>query len=137
MALTTFAETQLLTWLIGGTVTPPAGLFLGLFTAPPDASGAGGTEVSGNGYTRVAAPLTLTPSSTPAQIANAAAVTFPDATASWGTVTHAGLFDAATGGNLWAVTPIAAPGTQTPTPVTINTGQGFRTNPGQLTVTLT
>ncbi len=32
---------------------------------------------------------------------NAVAVTFPQATGSWGTITHFGFYDASTAGNLW------------------------------------
>ena len=39
---------------------------------------------------------------TPATVANGASVTFPTASADWGTVTSFGLFDASTSGNLLA-----------------------------------
>ncbi|HVY71463.1 MAG TPA: hypothetical protein VHH73_16140, partial [Verrucomicrobiae bacterium] len=49
------------------------------------------------------------PSGNPQQIANTSAVTFPAATPSgWGTLTHFGIFDASTGGNLLAWNPLTA-----------------------------
>lgn len=69
---------------------------LGLFTTNPGETGAG-TEVSGGGYSR--RPISFNPSVN-GQSANSADVLFPTATASWGTITHVGLFDAITGGNM-------------------------------------
>ena len=81
-------------------------LYFGLFTAAPSDSG-GGTEVSGNAYARVgvtnnttnfAAAATSTGTTTKK---NATTIQFPQATPSgWGTVTHWGIFDAASAGNL-------------------------------------
>jgi hypothetical protein len=76
---------------------------LALFTtAPSNDSGAGAVEVSGGSYARVATSAGSWNAATapPPLIANAAAITFPTATADWGTVVAAGLYDAATGGNL-------------------------------------
>lgn len=131
-----FGQEQILSWLTGGGPTPPAGFFVALFTTAPGAS-APGTEVVGNGYARVEAPLAVTPGSNPVNMANPSAIVFAAATANWGTITHIGLFDAATGGNFWGFATVNAPGTQTPTPVAVNTGQGFQINPGQLVVSLT
>jgi hypothetical protein len=74
-------------------------IYVGLYTAAPTDAG-GGTEVSGGSYTRKG-PYTFVQTSTgPTTWKNAAAITFPDATASWGTVTHFGIFTASTGGTL-------------------------------------
>ena len=69
----------------------------------------GGTEVSGNGYARIAVSSAdgswSAPSGTPRAIANASTLYFsPNPTAGWGTVTHFGVYDALSGGNLlyWA-----------------------------------
>src|SRR4029079_6914327 len=88
-----------------GTAFPAAtgSLYAALFTAAPSDSG-GGTEVSGNAYARVAlskAAGTWTAGwAGSGQISNTAAITFPTATGSWGTITHMGIFDASTAGNL-------------------------------------
>ncbi len=83
--------------------TKPTVLAVSLHTANPldDASG---TEVSGGSYARVQRnPLDAnwTAASTTAGVTdNAAAITFPAPTANWGTVTHFGIWDATTAGNL-------------------------------------
>lgn len=92
--------------------TKPTVLAVGLFTAAPS-DAAGGTEVTGNAYARVSLnPLDTNweatqggtsgvSSGTGGVVSNAVIITFPTPTpAGWGTVTHFGLFDAASGGNL-------------------------------------
>jgi len=87
-----------------GTVTSGAGGYIGLFTSAPSDSSAG-TEVSGSGtaYERVQIGSTGQGSFNAAaggEIDNDAEFRWADALADWGTITHVGLFDAATGGNL-------------------------------------
>lgn len=86
-----------------GSFAKPSVLAVGLFTAAPTDAG-GGTEVSGGSYARVAVnPLDANwsaPDSTGGVAANVSAVTFPSPTANWGTVTHFGIFDATTAGNM-------------------------------------
>lgn len=87
--------------------TKPTGIWVALFTAAPSDAG-GGTEVTGGSYGRVqCGPSDATwtePAGTPRSSSNVGSVTFPTPTASWGHVTHFGLFDAETNGNLlrWA-----------------------------------
>jgi len=83
--------------------SPPL-VYVGLFTAAPSDAG-GGTEATGGSYARVqvtqADASWAAPSGTPTLTSNAAAVTFPTSSATWGgTMTHFGIFDAATTGNL-------------------------------------
>jgi hypothetical protein len=113
-SLTDYAENALVDHVFRAeTLTLPAAWHVGLFTAAPSDAG-GGTEVSGGSYARVAvtraladwsgtqAPASTTASTgTGGRTSNNAAVTFTTPTGSWGTVTHWGLFDAATAGNLW------------------------------------
>ena len=76
--------------------TGPATLYMSLHTAH-DATHAGGSEVSGNGYTRVAIAFGV---DTNGAGSNSGVVTFPAPTpANWGTVTDFGIWDAATAGN--------------------------------------
>lgn len=75
--------------------TSPTTVYVGLFTSDPGEA-SGGTEVSGNGYARTAATFGAHSGGI---CSNSAAVTFPVATGSWGTVTHFVIFDASTGGN--------------------------------------
>jgi hypothetical protein len=82
--------------------------YVSLHTADPT-DAAGGAEVSGGSYARVqmkqdsaTSPYWTNPAddSGPQEIHNSGALTFPTATASWGTVTHFGVWDAVSGGNL-------------------------------------
>lgn len=91
--------------------TKPTNVYVGLLTAACSDSTAG-TEVSGGSYARVTVAkgdaswkgthgsATGDSSGTNGTISNAAAVTFPAPTASWGTITHFGVYDASTAGNL-------------------------------------
>lgn len=94
------------------TLTLPGSLHFGLYTAAPSDAG-GGTEVSGGSYARVAvtrslanfagtqsAGSTTASSGSSGQTSNNGTVTFPAPTGNWGTITHLGVFDASTGGNL-------------------------------------
>lgn len=78
--------------------TAPSNIFVALSTADFGEDGSGAAEPSGNGYARVstaAADWTRTGNT----MSNANDVQFPQATGAWGTVTHFGLYDAASGGN--------------------------------------
>jgi hypothetical protein len=89
----------------------PTTIYVGLYTAAPSDAG-GGTEVTGGSYARVQVGPSTTAwtatqggtagasSGTGGQTANAADITFPAPTANWGVVTHFGIFDALTTGNL-------------------------------------
>lgn len=86
-----------------GSFTKPTVLAVALFTSDPtDADG--GTEVSGGAYARVnRPPLDANWSATDGtsgQTQNAASITYAAPTADWGSVTHIGIYDALTGGNL-------------------------------------
>ena len=79
--------------------TSPTTVYVGLFTAAPSEAG-GGTEVviGSNGYTRMAATFAV---ASGGSTSNSVAITFPTATpGAWNTVTHFGIFDAASSGNL-------------------------------------
>jgi hypothetical protein len=98
-ALSDYSEKLLLDWLMTtGSATRPTAWYVALFTAAPSDSG-GGTEVSTGGYARqtVAFDAAATPGGT---TSNSAAVTFTATGADYGIVTHVGIFDALTGGNL-------------------------------------
>jgi hypothetical protein len=91
--------------------TKPTTIYVALLTAAPSDAG-GGTEVSGGSYARVQCGPSLTAwkgthgtttgasSGTGGVFSNAAGIAFPSPTAGWGTVTHFGLYDASTAGNL-------------------------------------
>lgn len=99
-----FLELELLDHVFGAAAySAPATLYVALFTATPSDAG-GGTECSGGSYARVAVTNNATnfPAASGGAKANGTAIEFPQATASWGTVTQFGIFDAATDGNLLA-----------------------------------
>jgi hypothetical protein len=86
-----------------GSFTKPSELHISLHTADPTDDGSG-TEVSGGSYARVQRdPLDANwtaASATDGVTDNAAAITFPAPTGNWGSITHFGIWDAASGGNL-------------------------------------
>jgi hypothetical protein len=97
-----YLENKVLDHIFNATAyTAPTTLYFALFTAAPSDSG-GGTEVSGGSYARKAVTPNTTnfPSASGGSVSNGAAITFATATASWGVVTHFGIFDASTAGNL-------------------------------------
>ena len=98
-ALSDHAEKLLLDWMMTtGSATRPTAWYVGLFTAAPSDSG-GGTEVSGSGYAREA--VTFAAASTPGgTTSNTGDVSFTAAGGNWGTITHIGIFDASSSGNL-------------------------------------
>src|SRR5688572_11335183 len=97
-AMSDYLEDALLNEVFRATAfAAPAAVYVGLFTAPPSDAG-GGTEVAGGSYARQAVPFGApSPSGT---IKNSGDVTFPTASADWGTITHFAIFDAAVAGNM-------------------------------------
>lgn len=90
------------TSVFGALATAPT-IHVGLSTTAPAEDGTNVTEPVGNGYARVATAAgdwNTATDADPSVIDNANAVTFPQASGSWGTVTHFVLFDAATAGNV-------------------------------------
>lgn len=125
MSFTNYTETEVLEWLLtGGAVTRPTAWYVGLFTAAPGETG-GGTEVSGGSYARESATFTVTGNTA----SNSANIEFTEATASWGTITHAAIFDAVSGGNMLAYASLTAS-------KTIDSGDILRIPAGDLDVTL-
>lgn len=78
----------------------PSQVFLSLHTAEPGDTGTG-AEVSGGNYARQQvtfnAPHDVSGKQT---IENSADISFPVASASWGTITHVGIWTLASGGSL-------------------------------------
>lgn len=128
-ALSDYLENKLIDLILRGQAfSAPSSVYVGLFTAAPSDSG-GGTEVSGGAYARVevagalaswagtqGAGTTTASSGTTGATSNNADITFPAPVgANWGVVTHFGVFDAATSGNLLFFGALT-------TPKTINDG---------------
>jgi hypothetical protein len=107
------------------TFTSPATVYVSLHTADPTDAGTG-TEVSGGSYARQSASFAAPSNGASATDAD---ITFPQATGSWGTVSHIGIWDALTTGNLLYHTQLDAS-------KTIDVGDIFKIASGSLTVTL-
>lgn len=82
--------------LRGTTYTAPTTTYLALYTNDPTDADTG-TEITGGSYVRQA--ITFSAPSNGAT-SNSSAIEFPQATADWGTITHVGIRDAVTSGNL-------------------------------------
>lgn len=113
-AMSNYLENKLIDHIFRGVpYTAPTTAYFALYTAAPSDSG-GGTEVSTGGYARAslacnvtnwaatnAALSTANPSAgTSGQTSNNSTVTFATPSLTWNTITHFGIFDALSGGNL-------------------------------------
>jgi len=107
------------------TYTSPATVYVALYTSDPTDADTG-TEVTGGSYARTS--VTFAAPSNGVSLSSAD-VTFPTCTAGWGTVTHIGLRDASTAGNLLYHTPLDSS-------KTIDTGDIFKISTSNLSVTL-
>ena len=136
MSFSNYLEDKVMKHVFGGTAyTAPSTIYVALFTAAPGETG-GGTEVSGGAYARQSCAFTVS-GNNPTEAANTAGVEFPTATANWGTVSYIGVFDSSTGGNLMAYAQLSDPADfLTPLSKTINTGDVFRINAGNLKIRL-
>ena len=105
--------------------TSPTTVYVSLHTADPTDAGTG-AEVSGGSYARKSATFAAPSNGVSATSAD---VTFDQATASWGTITHIGIWDALTTGNMLYHTALD-------TSKAIDTGDIFKIASGSLTVTL-
>jgi len=105
--------------------TPPSTLYVALYTVSPSDSG-GGTEVSGGSYARQTVTLSA---ASGGSTSNSADVTFPTATADWGTIVAVGILDNSSGGNLLAWGGLS-------TSKTVNNGDQFKIPSGNLTISV-
>ncbi len=125
MSFSNYLETNVLGHVFGGSAyTAPTTLYLALFTSNPDEDGSG-TEVTGGAYARQAVAFTVSGNTA----SNTAAVEYATATASFGTVSHVGVYDALSGGNLMAYAALTSS-------KAIDIGDVFRVPTGDLDITL-
>jgi hypothetical protein len=125
MSFSNSFETTVLNWAFTtGSATRPTAWYIALFTTDPGEA-SGGTEVSGGGYARQSATFTVTGDTA----TNSAAIEYPEATASYGTVTHIAIMDASTGGNQIAYAALSAS-------KAIDTGDILRIPANDLDITL-
>jgi hypothetical protein len=124
--LSNYLENALINVTLRATAyTAPTTVYLALYTSDPTDADTG-TECSGTSYARQAITFGAPSNGTST---NSAAIEFPQAGGSWGTITHIGIRDALTTGNLLYHTPLDAS-------KTIATGDVFRVASGSLSVTL-
>jgi hypothetical protein len=127
MPLTNYGGNKVLDALLGAVALgAPATWYFGLFTSMPTVLGTDGTEVSGGSYARIAATNNTTnfPVAVAKAKSNGTAITFPTASAGWGSVLGVGLFDALTVGNCWMYATFASPRTVAISDaLSFNTGQ--------------
>lgn len=124
--MSTYLENALINATLRNTsYTSPATVYVGLYTSDPTDANTG-TEVSGGSYARVAVTMGA-PSD--GVSTNSAAIEFPQASGSWGTVGWIGILDASTSGNLLYHTALD-------TSKTISSGDIFKIAIGGLSVTL-
>lgn len=123
-------EARILDWVNNvGTPTRPSGTFVALYTSAPNTETGGGTEVANAGaYARTAVTFGA---ASGGSASNSAEVTFPTATANWGTVSHLAITDSGTygGGNIIWSGPLTAS-------KTVETGDTFKITVGSLTLAL-
>lgn len=107
----------------------PATIYFGLYTTAPNADGTGGVEVATGSYARGSLTNNNTnfPAASGGDKSNATAITFPTATANWGSIVAVGVFTASSGGTpkyFGALT----------TPRTVNNGDTFSFSATQFVV---
>lgn len=127
MSFSNYLETELLDHVFTNSAyTSPTTVYVSLHTANPDED-ASGAEVStsGTAYARQAGTFSVTGNTA----TTTAAVEYPTATAGYGTVTHVGIWDASSAGNMLAYAALTAS-------KTISTGDVFRIPAGDLDITL-
>lgn len=103
--LSTYVANALLAWLKGTTMpAAPAGLYVALYSSDPGQAGTSGTDVTNT--VRTAGRVAVTLGTVAARaVANSADVDF-GAAAGGATVTHFGVWDAASGGNFIGGSPV-------------------------------
>lgn len=126
-AISNYLENALLNATLRNTsYTSPAIVYAALFTSDPTDANTG-TECTGTGYARTA--ITFAAPSNGVTTNSAAACEFPQATGAWGTITHFGIFDALTTGNLLYYGALTSS-------IVIASGDVFRFSTSSVSVTL-
>ena len=100
--------------------------YVSLHTADP--ADAGASEVSGAAYARQGPTTFTNAGNNPTVASNSAIITFPAATGAWGTISHFGVWDAATAGNFRGSGAVT-------TPKAVGSGDTARFAAGALTIT--
>lgn len=128
-ALSNYAELAVLNLLFKNTAFTAPNAYLALFTSDPTDAGSGTEVASSYDYARVQIDNKMA-SASGGSIVNNANITFAPANGgSFGTVTHIGIYDAATSGNLLAHGQLAAS-------KQIDDGDTFQITTGSLTISI-
>jgi hypothetical protein len=118
-AMSNYLENKLIDWMLRGQAyTPPTSTWVALYTVAPTDAG-GGTEVSGNNYARLqilsnmtnwsgtqASATTVASTGNTGTTSNNGTLNFNVPSGAWGVVTHFGLMDQSSGGNLLFFGPL-------------------------------
>lgn len=124
-AMSDYLENKLLDAVLRNTAfTSPTTVYIGLSTGSFGDDNSG-TELTGNNYSRVSIAFDAASGGTTDNTSN---VEFAAATGSWGSVSHYGLFDASSSGNLLIHGAFTAA-------KTIASGDILRINAGELDIT--
>jgi len=120
--LSYYADNLIINALLRATdLTAPVTVYLALYTTNPTASDTG-AEVAGGSYARQAVTFGAP---TNGSASNSADITFPVASGSWGTITHAGIRDNISSGHLLFYGPLTSP-------KVIGAGDIFKFNTGSV-----
>ncbi|MFQ5428513.1 MAG: hypothetical protein ACE5EZ_05980 [Thermodesulfobacteriota bacterium] len=129
MSFSDYLELKVLDHVFGKAAYTMPTAYIGLSTADPLDTGVGLAEPVGGAYARVATSALDWNAAAAGATSNANALTFTQATGSWGTVSHFAVFDAPTAGNMLASGALT-------TPKAVGNGDTVKFDVGQLTATL-
>lgn len=126
--ISNYLENKLIDHILRNTpyTTPGTSIYIALYTSDPTDADTG-SEVSGGSYARVQVTAWNAPASR--ATANTSDIPFTQSTGSWGTVSHIGIRDNSTGGNLLFYGQLT-------TSRTVNSGDIFTIEAGELDVSL-
>jgi hypothetical protein len=133
--ITVWGASRLLSNAFSRTTTPPLNYYMALLpSVAPTAfiNGSEFVELTGGGYSRVQIPNDGTAwvlGTDQTNVANKAGITFPTASANWGTIRYWALTDASTGGNVYFTGSFN-------TPVTVNSGDIMTVAAGNLVLSV-
>lgn len=127
MSLTNYAEKKIIDHLLRNTSFPAVNPYLALFTSNPGETGSVESEISGGGYARQ--PVIFKAATDEGVTENSDVIMFPEATESWGVVTHWGIMDAPTSGNMILYGPMDEA-------KTVGKSDVIKFNAGNLTITI-
>jgi hypothetical protein len=127
MSATNYLEDKVLDHVLGNTAFTQPSLYVALLNGVTDAEAGTVTECTGGGYARQSASFGA---ASGGSCSTDADIQYPAATdGAWGTITHAAIYDALTGGNPLFVGALTASKTVTQSDV-------FQISSGNLTITL-